>query len=108
MDLSNVVIFDKKKLSNELKKKFVIELKDFKFINHIDDLRLGVLVRYVNILNNGRVKFGGILMRKEGRLLYMRNTKMQTTIIKFDRNIIFMKYLNEKRGGMEGLLEMLS
>jgi hypothetical protein len=106
--LDDVVLLDRNKLSRELKKKFNL-LGNFVYVENIEDISLGSLIRYVSILDDSRVKYGGILLKIINRDLLMKTANNKLVKLNFDRNMIFALIINEsKRSAMERILKKYS
>ena len=87
------------KFKNELKKK----LKNYRYIDEIDELHIGTYIRWIKIKNNSsadlKLTNGGILLDvlfENNIYLQIKNNMNQIFKINFNENLIFQKLTHQE------------
>ena len=93
---------------------FKDELKDYKYIESLDELyklKSAGYIRYINL--EGELKFGGILIKvfksedeeefKKKNLILIQNSKNQKWVISWEKNYIFYKNQTKKGDNLRNL-----
>jgi len=80
----------------KLKKKFSVELEDYKYVKNINSLyqlKLGGYIRYINF--NNELRWGGSLLKvykdNDRNLMVIANSDFKRSVVSFEKNHIFYK-----------------
>lgn len=96
-DILQKLNLDKSDLKENLKK-----LKEYRYINNINDINYGCFIRYINLkkINNLNLNNGGIVCDikiNNGIEILCRNNLNRFFQIKFDENLIFQKLTEQEK-----------
>jgi len=104
-------ILQKLNLSRERLKENTQKLKDYRYINNINDLNYGSFIRWINLIkyDNLTLTNGGIVCDikiNNGIEILCRNNYNKFFQIKFDENLIFQKLTNQEKIILQVLKEI--
>jgi hypothetical protein len=96
-DILQKLNLDKSDLKENLKK-----LKEYRYINNINDINYGCFIRYINLkkINNLNLNNGGVVCDikiNNGIEILCRNNINRFFQIKFDENLIFQKLTEQEK-----------
>lgn len=95
-------ILQKLNLSREMLKANTAKLKDYRYVNNINDLNYGSYIRWINLTKHDNLSLtnGGIVCDikiNNGIEILCRNTYNNFFQLKFDENLIFQKLTNQEK-----------
>ena len=95
-------ILQKLHLSREMLKANTAKLKDYRYVNNINDLNYGSYIRWINLTKHDILSLtnGGIVCDikiNNGIEILCRNTYNNFFQLKFDENLIFQKLTNQEK-----------
>ena len=95
-------ILQKLNFSRETLKKNTQKLKDYRYINNINDLNYGSYIRWINLtkIDNLNLTNGGIICDikiNNGIEILCRNFNNNFFKLNFDENLIFQKLTNQEK-----------
>ena len=96
-------IFNQLYISNQEKKKIIDKLKDYVYVDDLDDIKIGSYIRWINIKNPDNIKLtnGGLLCEikylDDGCHLLCKNNFNMIMQINMETNLIFQKLNNQEK-----------
>lgn len=102
IDKLKTTILDELKLPADIKRNYKKQLKEYLFVNEIDDLKTGTFLRCINmededyVLKNPCI-FCDVKITDVGMLLLCKTMKRSFLHIHMDKSIIFRKLKSEER-----------
>ena len=95
-------ILQKLNLSREIFKLYIQKLKEYRYINNINDLNFGSFIRWINLkkINNLTLTNGGIICDikiNNGIEIICKNRFNTFFQLNFDENLIFQKITNQEK-----------
>ena len=84
-------------------KKFIKTLKDYRFVDDLQDIHYGSYIRWINMnkLDDLKLTNGGIIcdikMTDTGAMITIKNNINRFFNVKIDENLIFQKLNNEEK-----------
>jgi hypothetical protein len=84
-------------------KKFIKSLKDYRFVDDLQDIHYGSYIRWINMnkLDDLKLTNGGIIcdikMTDTGAMITIKNNINRFFNVKIDENLIFQKLNNEEK-----------
>tara|TARA_Y100000992_G_C21108841_1_gene416273 strand:+ start:104 stop:523 length:420 start_codon:yes stop_codon:yes gene_type:complete len=96
-------IFNQLFMSNQEKKKINDKLKDYVYVDDLDDIKIGSYIRWISIKNPDNIKLtnGGLLCEikylDDGCHLLCKNNFNMIMQINMETNLIFQKLNNQEK-----------